>query len=79
LAEATTELVDIIWSQVGHDYASQATANFAKYRVCTVYGKPLGRSRKNPFHTLIFLIDTFAKQFVDSLVIAVHTNLLAIE
>ena len=36
-------------------------------------------NEKNPFPTLIFLIDTFAKQFVDSLVIAVHTNLLAAE
>jgi len=43
------------------------------------YGKPLVPSRKNPFSILIFLINTFTKQFVDSLVIAVHTNLLAIE
>jgi len=41
--------------------------------------KPLGHYRKNSFPTLIFLIDTFTKQFVDSVIIAVHTNLLAIE
>ena len=43
------------------------------------YGKPLGPKEKTPFPTLIFLIDTFAKLLTDSLVIAVHTNLLAIK
>ena len=36
------------------------------------YGKPLGPSGKNPFPTLIFLIDTFAELLTDSQVIAVH-------
>src|SRR5205085_583396 len=42
------------------------------------YGKPLWPSGKNPFPTLIFLIDTFTKLLTDSLIIAVHTNLLAL-
>jgi len=43
------------------------------------YGKPLGHSGKNPFSTFTFANHTFAKLFVDSQIMIVHTILLVIQ